>query len=88
MSGHSHAHAEEPAPRRDPADQGHGHTHGAVDPAVFASARGIWATKVSLVALLFTAVLQMVVVVATGSVALLAWLIPGLPNTPVKRDCR
>ena len=72
MSGHRHAHAEEPAPRRDPADQGHGHTHGAVDPAVFASARGIWATKVSLVALLFTAVLQMVVVVATDSVALLA----------------
>jgi cation diffusion facilitator family transporter len=51
---------------------GHGHTHGTVDPAIFASARGIWATKWSLIALLATAALQTVVVVLTGSVALLA----------------
>ena len=50
----------------------HGHTHGAVDPSVFANARGIWATKVSLAALLVTAAIQVVVVVFTGSVALLA----------------
>ena len=50
----------------------HGHTHGGVDPAIFASARGIWATKWSLIALLATAALQTVVVVLTGSVALLA----------------
>ncbi len=50
----------------------HGHTHGGVDPAIFASARGIWATKWSLIALLATAAVQTVVVVLTGSVALLA----------------
>ena len=51
---------------------GHGHTHGTVDPAIFASARGIWATKLSLIALLATAVVQIGVVAVTGSVALLA----------------
>ena len=50
----------------------HGHTHGAVDPAMFSSARGIWATKVSLIALLATALVQIGVVAVTGSVALLA----------------
>ena len=54
----------------DPA--GHGHIHGTVDPAIFSSARGIWATKASLIALLATAAVQTGVVVATGSVALLA----------------
>ena len=51
---------------------GHGHIHGAVDPAIFSSARGIWATKVSLLALLATAAVQTGVVIITGSVALLA----------------
>lgn len=50
----------------------HGHTHGALDRAVLSSQRGIWATKVSLAALLATATLQVVLVVITGSVALLA----------------
>ena len=31
------------------------HSHGAVDAAIFASQRGIWATKVSLLALVATA---------------------------------
>ncbi len=57
-------------PEANPA--GHGHVHGAVDPAVFDSDRGIWATKISLAALLVTAALQVAVVVVTGSVALLA----------------
>ena len=51
---------------------GHGRTHGTVDPAIFSSARGIWATKLSLLALLATALVQTGVVVVTGSVALLA----------------
>ena len=51
---------------------GLGHTHGVADPSVLTSARGIWATKVSLVALLATAAFQVVVVVFTGSIALLA----------------
>ena len=49
-----------------------GHIHGTVDPAIFSSARGIWATKASLIALLATAAVQTGVVVPTGSVALLA----------------
>jgi cation diffusion facilitator family transporter len=43
-----------------------------MDQAVLDSSRGIWAVKVSLVVLLVTAGLQVVVVVITGSVALLA----------------
>ena len=50
----------------------HGHSHGAVDGEILASDRGIWATKISLATLLATAVVQLVVVGFTGSVALLA----------------
>ena len=59
------------APRADH-EQGHGHRHGGVDPSVASSERGLWALKWSLVALGVTAALQAVVVVLTGSVALLA----------------
>jgi cation diffusion facilitator family transporter len=59
--GHRHGH-----------DQGHGHTHGTVDPALLATARGIAAVRWSLVILGITAAVQVVVVVLTGSVALLA----------------
>ena len=48
------------------------HSHGAVDPIIFTSQRGIWATKVSLVVLLATAAMQVGVFLFTGSVALLA----------------
>lgn len=51
---------------------GHGHTHGAVDPSLFSSQRGIWAVKWSLAGLFATAMLQVVIVYFTGSVALLA----------------
>ena len=50
----------------------HDHSHGVVDPALIATGRGISAVKWSLLALLATAALQMVVVVLSGSVALLA----------------
>ena len=50
----------------------HGHSHGALDPAIFTSERGIWATKVSLAVLLATAAIQTAVFLFTGSVALLA----------------
>ena len=50
----------------------HGHTHGAVDPSVATSERGIWAVKWSFVGLFITALLQVVVVVLSGSVALLS----------------
>ena len=51
---------------------GHGHTHGIVDPSITTSDRGLWAIKWSFVGLAATAVLQLVVVFLSGSVALLA----------------
>ncbi|MGH8545000.1 MAG: cation diffusion facilitator family transporter, partial [Gammaproteobacteria bacterium] len=51
---------------------GHGHTHGAVDPSIAATDRGIWVVKWSFVGLCVTALLQVFVVWISGSVALLA----------------
>jgi cation diffusion facilitator family transporter len=50
----------------------HGHTHGAVDPTIATSERGMWAIKWSFVGLMATAALQLVVVLLSGSVALLS----------------
>jgi cation diffusion facilitator family transporter len=50
----------------------HGHTPGSVDPSLATSARGIWAVKWSFVALFVTALVQLGVVILTGSVALLS----------------
>lgn len=58
---------------RHVAHSGHGnHEHGAVDPSVASSERGIWALKWSFVGLFVTALLQIVVVLFSGSVALLS----------------
>ncbi len=54
---------------------GHGHTHGVIDPSLTSSDRGIWAIKWSFVILAITGGLQLVVVVLSGSVALLADMI-------------
>ncbi len=62
----SHAHAG-PAHRH-----GHGHQHGMTDPTIASADRGVWALKWSFVGLLATAVLQLIVVALSGSVALLA----------------
>jgi cation diffusion facilitator family transporter len=65
MDKHSH--------RREPGhDHDHGHTHGVVDPTIVTTERGIWAVKWSFVGLMATALLQVVVVYFSGSVALLA----------------
>lgn len=61
--GHGHSHG---------GGHGHGHTHGVVDASLTTTARGIWAIKWSFVILAVTAALQLVVVFASGSVALLA----------------
>ena len=55
-------------------DQDHrqGHTHGVVDPTIATTAQGIWAIKWSFLILAATAVLQLVVVYVSDSVALLA----------------
>ncbi|MDQ3795587.1 MAG: cation diffusion facilitator family transporter, partial [Actinomycetota bacterium] len=52
--------------------QEHGHAHGAVDPSIATSERGIWAVKWSFAGLFVTALLQLVVVALSGSVALLS----------------
>jgi len=65
---HDHEHGESAAH-----DHGkHAHTHGAVDPSIIATERGIWAVKWSLVGLMITAVFQVAIVILSGSVALLA----------------
>jgi len=51
---------------------GHGHTHGFVDPSIASTSRGLWALKWSFIGLLATALLQVVVVLFSGSVALFA----------------
>lgn len=61
--GHGHSHGD---------DGGHGHTHGVMDATIATTSRGIWAIKWSFAILAVTAVLQLVVVAISGSVALLA----------------
>jgi cation diffusion facilitator family transporter len=63
---HDHGHA------HDHSGAAHGHTHGAVDPAILTTARGIWAIRWSFVGLFITALFQIVIVWLSGSVALLA----------------
>jgi cation diffusion facilitator family transporter len=48
------------------------HTHGAVDPLLLTTQRGIWAIKLSFLVLLGTALFQTVIFLLSGSVALLA----------------
>jgi cation diffusion facilitator family transporter len=60
--GHSHSHGHD----------GHDHTHGVIDPSIATTERGIWAIKWSFVALMITALMQVVIVALSGSVALLA----------------
>ena len=67
MVTHTHAHS------RNDSKYGHdAHTHGAVDPAILTTDRGIWALKWSLLGLLATALPQLAIVLLSGSVALLA----------------
>lgn len=73
--GHGHGHGQGKGLRGHLASLFRPHSHDAadsVDSALEASADGIRALKISLIALLATAVAQAVVVVVTGSVALLA----------------
>jgi len=65
--GHDHSHGGH--------DGAHGHTHGVIDPSISATERGLWAVKWSFIILAVTAALQFVVVLVSGSVALLADMI-------------
>lgn len=62
----------QPSAGRSRGAGGHGHTHGSIDPTIATTDRGIWAIKWSFVLLAITSVLQLVVVLFTGSVAVLA----------------
>ena len=54
------------------ADHAHGHTHGVIDSTLATTTEGIWAIKWSFLILGITSVIQLAVVYASGSVALLA----------------
>ncbi len=54
------------------AEYQHDHSPGVVDPSLVASERGIWAVKWSFIGLFITALVQVVVVLLSGSVALLS----------------
>jgi cation diffusion facilitator family transporter len=70
MTTHPHAHDDEPMPDRPTTHPGH--SHGVVDPSIASTTRGLWALKWSFAGLMVTAVIQIVVVVLSGSVGLLA----------------
>src|SRR5262245_22764317 len=73
--GHRHAHAHARAPHghsHHAAAHGHVHTHGAVDPVLATTARGIWAIEWSFIILAVTAALQLAIVFLSGRVALRA----------------
>jgi cation diffusion facilitator family transporter len=76
----AHRHARLPFRSKPPGgdhahDHTHGHTHGRVDPSIIRSHAGVRAVTISLGILAATAVLQAVVFISSGSVALLADLI-------------
>ena len=64
-AGHSHSSS-------DAIHSRHSDTHGAIDPSILSNDRGIWAIKWSFVGLFATANFQVVIVLLSGSVALLA----------------
>lgn len=50
----------------------HPHTHGAIDPTIVTTSRGLWAVKWSFFGLLATSFFQALIVILSGSVSLLA----------------
>jgi cation diffusion facilitator family transporter len=72
---HAHADDQAPASTYTSPHARHGHTHGVVDPSLFSTERGLRALKWSLIGLLVTASIQLVVVLFSGSVSLLADMI-------------
>lgn len=74
MTGHPHPH-DHHHPHEHDTDGGHGHSHGMVDRSIVRSRAGVRAVTLSLVVLAATALVQGVIFVYSGSVALLADLI-------------
>jgi len=61
--------------RPDPSHDGHGHSHGLIDPSIKRSRAGLRAVVLSLLVLGLTALLQVLIFASSGSIALLADLI-------------
>lgn len=72
MFGHRDSHKNNPFYEYHHRHDAPVHTHGAIDPSIFTTQRGIWAIKWSFFGLLVTALFQVVIVLLSGSVALLA----------------
>lgn len=72
MTDHPNTHQNNHQHEHDNGQRTHVHTHGAVDQSLITTQRGIWAIKWSFIGLFATAAFQTVLVVLTGSVALLA----------------
>jgi Co/Zn/Cd efflux system component len=70
-AGHDHQHRH----RHQHGGEGHGHSHGLIDRSITRSRDGLKTVAISLGVLLATSILQGVIFIATGSVALLADLI-------------
>lgn len=70
--GHRHGHGHDHEGDTHGHGEGHSHTHGVVTPSIATTERGIWVIKWSFIILAITAVMQFAVVLASGSVALLA----------------
>ncbi|MCX6785123.1 MAG: cation diffusion facilitator family transporter [Candidatus Komeilibacteria bacterium] len=50
----------------------HGHSHGSINPSIITTKKGLWAVKWSFIGLMITFFFQVIIVIFTGSVALLA----------------
>jgi cation diffusion facilitator family transporter len=70
-----HSHHHHGPHRHERGDDGHGHSHGLVDPTIKRSREGLVAVGLSLAVLGITALAQLGIYMASGSVALLADLI-------------
>lgn len=72
MFGHRDSHKNIQSYEHNNRHDTHVHAHGTLDPSIFTTQRGIWAIKWSFFGLLATALFQVVIVLLSGSVALLA----------------
>jgi len=70
--GHRHGDRHDHDEHTHAGGEGYSHTHGVIDPSIATTECGIWAIKWSFIILAITAALQFGVVIASGSVALLA----------------
>jgi cation diffusion facilitator family transporter len=72
MFGHRDSHEKAQSHEHNHRHDAHAHIHGVTDPTIFTTQRGIWAIKWSFFGLFATALIQVVIVVLSGSVALFA----------------